>query len=67
MLPDDGPNGQKHVGAIWRDILSMSCSIYILRKITFVGKNALNLYLAPCLAVIISELRREIYWIRFWM
>jgi hypothetical protein len=27
MLPDDGPNRPKHVGAIYRDILSVSCSI----------------------------------------
>jgi hypothetical protein len=32
MLPDDGPNGPKHVGAIQRDILSVSCSISCFNK-----------------------------------
>jgi hypothetical protein len=27
MLPDDGPSGPKHVEAIKRDILCVSCSI----------------------------------------
>jgi hypothetical protein len=31
-LPDDGPNGPKHVGAIWRDILSVTCSILCFNK-----------------------------------
>jgi hypothetical protein len=32
MLPDYGPNGPKHVGAIERDILSVSRSILCLNK-----------------------------------
>jgi hypothetical protein len=32
MLPYDGPNGPKHVGAIERDILSVSCSILCFNK-----------------------------------
>jgi hypothetical protein len=32
MLPDVGPNGPKHVGAIERDILSVSCSILCFNK-----------------------------------
>jgi hypothetical protein len=32
MLPDDGPNGPKHVGAISRDVLSVSCSILCFNK-----------------------------------
>jgi hypothetical protein len=32
MLPDDGPNGPKHVEAIQRDILSVSCSILCFNK-----------------------------------
>jgi hypothetical protein len=32
MLPDDDPNGPKHVEAIWRDILSVSCSILCFNK-----------------------------------
>jgi hypothetical protein len=41
MLPDDGPNGPKHVGAIKRDILTVT--FYVLIKSAFVGKKALNL------------------------
>jgi hypothetical protein len=32
MLPDDGLNGPKHVEAIQRDILSVSCSILCFNK-----------------------------------
>jgi hypothetical protein len=32
MLPDDGWNGPKHVGAIKRDILSVSCNILCFNK-----------------------------------
>jgi hypothetical protein len=32
MLPDDGPNGPKHVGATCRDILSVSCNILCFNK-----------------------------------
>jgi hypothetical protein len=32
MLPDDGPNGPKHVGAIQGGILSVSCSILCFNK-----------------------------------
>jgi hypothetical protein len=32
MLPDDGPNGPKHVGAIQREILSVSCNILCFNK-----------------------------------
>jgi hypothetical protein len=32
MLPDDGPNGPKHVGAIQRDILSVNCNILCFNK-----------------------------------
>jgi hypothetical protein len=32
MLPDIGPSGPKHVGAIQRDILSVSCSILCFNK-----------------------------------
>jgi hypothetical protein len=32
MLPDDGPNGPKHVEAIQTDILSVSCSILCCNK-----------------------------------
>jgi hypothetical protein len=42
MLPDDGPNGPKHVGAIYRDILSVTVAFYVLIKSVFVGKRALN-------------------------
>jgi hypothetical protein len=40
MLPDDGPNGPKRVGAIKRDILTVT--FYVLIKSEFVGKKALN-------------------------
>jgi hypothetical protein len=44
MLPDDDPNGPKHVGAIYRDILTISCSILCFNKeCIFFGKKALNL------------------------
>jgi hypothetical protein len=44
VLPDDGPNGPKHVGAISRDILTVSCGVfYILIKSAFVGKKGLQL------------------------
>jgi hypothetical protein len=32
MLPDDGPNGPKHVAAIQRDILSVSGTILCFNK-----------------------------------
>jgi hypothetical protein len=32
MLPVDGPNGPKHVGAIQRDILSVNCGILCFNK-----------------------------------
>jgi hypothetical protein len=44
MLPDDGPNGPKHVGAIQRDILSVTVAFYVFIKSAFVGKRVLNLY-----------------------
>jgi hypothetical protein len=31
-LPDDGPNGPKHVGAIQRDILNVNCSILYFNR-----------------------------------
>jgi hypothetical protein len=31
-LPDDGPNGPKHVGDTQRDILAVSCSILCFKK-----------------------------------
>ena len=32
MLPDDGPKGPKHVGAIYRDILNTNCNILCFNK-----------------------------------
>ena len=32
MLPDDGPKGPKHVGAIKGDILNTNCSILCFNK-----------------------------------
>jgi hypothetical protein len=43
MLPDDVPNGPKHVGAIQRDILSVSCSILCFNKECICWQNVLNL------------------------
>jgi hypothetical protein len=40
MLPDDGPNGPKHVGAIETDILSVSCGILCFNKECFFGKKS---------------------------
>jgi hypothetical protein len=37
MLPDDGPNGPKHVGAIQRDILIVTFNVLI--ESAFVGKK----------------------------
>jgi hypothetical protein len=42
MLPDDGPKGPKHVGAIKRDILRVAVAFCVLIKSAFVGKNVLN-------------------------
>jgi hypothetical protein len=43
MLPDDGPNGPKHVEAIQIYILNVNCSFYVLIKSAFVGKEVFNL------------------------
>jgi hypothetical protein len=42
MLPDDGLNGPKHVEAIQRDILTVSCSILCFNKECNCWQKALN-------------------------
>jgi hypothetical protein len=48
MLPDDGPSGPKHVGAIQRDILSVSCSILCFNKECSCWQKSFELKEAVC-------------------
>jgi hypothetical protein len=41
VLPDDGPNGPKHVGAIQRGILTVT--FYVLIQSAFLGKKSFEL------------------------
>ena len=41
MLPDDGPKGPKHVGAIQRDTLNTNCSILCSDKKCICWQNSL--------------------------
>ena len=43
MLPDDGPKGQKNVGAIQRDILNTNCNILCFDKKCICWQNSLVL------------------------
>jgi hypothetical protein len=44
MIPDDGPSGPKHVGAIKRDILSVRCNILCFNTEWICWQKALNIY-----------------------
>jgi hypothetical protein len=43
MLPDDDPSGPKHVAAIQRDILGVSCSILCFNKECICWKKCVEL------------------------